>query len=345
MPTVFDVITIGSAVRDSFLFLERGDALLLKNPQPNPLCERLLGLEYGAKIYVHNSIRALGGGGLNAATTFSRLGFSVGASVPLGCDDDGAAILKSLEQEKIATDFVCYHSQRHTGFSVLLVDKSSGEHVAIVDRGANDLHSLKSQERKLGNARWFYVSSLTGEHRQACLEAIIKKVKAKSIKWAWNPGHEQLAAGIGSLGRFLKHCTLLILNRDEALELLIKEHSARELGDIKLILSGLLNWGPRMVVVTDGPNGAYYGDSKQMLHIGTDPDWKVVESTGAGDAFGAGFVSGLLLTNESNIRYALEVGIHNAESVIGQVGAQAGILHKRDLEKDIKKRKHQIKKI
>src|SRR3989338_4857585 len=100
MPTLFDVITIGSAVRDNFLFLERGDALLLKNPQPNPLCERLLGLEYGAKIYVHRSVRALGGGGINTAITFSRLGFKTAASVPLGCDDDAAAIFNCLKQEK-----------------------------------------------------------------------------------------------------------------------------------------------------------------------------------------------------------------------------------------------------
>lgn len=339
----FAIITIGAAVRDIFLFLNPADILLLDNSANDPRRQKLLALEYGAKIQAANSQLAFGGGAFNSATTFSRAALKTAVITALGCDDTGEAIIRLLERENINHEFVSYHSRGQTGFSVLVVDKATGEHVALVERGANDLFNFSARSHKLSSAAWCYLTSLTGEHWQASMDKIINIVKNNKIKLAWNPGNEQLERGWGLFGRFLKHCQLLILNHDEAMALI--KSDGEEIKGINHTLNALLRWGVKMVIITDGPEGAYYADKHQKLHIAARGDVKVVDSTGAGDAFGSGFVSGLIATKMGNISYALQVAMANAESVISQIGAQAGIVYAKDLDKIIKKKKYKIKKI
>lgn len=337
------VISVGAAVRDIFLFLKPTDVSVLDNPDQDLTCKKLLALEYGAKIHAAASKLAFGGGALNSSITFSRQGLTTEAITALGCDDTGEAIIRLLERENVNHDSISYHSRGQTGFSVLVVDKATGEHVALVERGANDLFKFSARAHKLSAAPWCYLTSLTGEHWQASMDKIISTVKNNQIKLAWNPGNEQLERGWGLFGRYLKHCALLILNRDEALGLL--QSDGEENNDVNHILNSLLHWGVKMVIVTDGPEGAYYADKHQKFHIATSSDVKVVDSTGAGDAFGSGFVSGLIATKMGNIAYALQVAMANAESVISQIGAQAGIVQAKDLDKILKKKRYKIRKI
>lgn len=191
----FDIITIGAAVRDIFLFLNPSDVFLFDNPNNDPTCKKLLGLEYGAKIHAASSKLAFGGGALNTAITFSRHGLATATITSLGCDDTGEAIIHLLERENINQEFVSYHSRSQTGFSVLVVDKATGEHVALVERGANDLFNFSARAHKLSSAPWCYLTSLTGEHWQVSMDKIINTVKNNKIKLAWNPGNEQLERG------------------------------------------------------------------------------------------------------------------------------------------------------
>ena len=82
-------------------------------------------------------------------------------------------------------------------------------------------------------------------------------------------------------------------------------------------------------MITDGPKGAYASDGKTVwfLDIFEGP---VVERTGTGDAFGSGFVAGLIEKND--ISYALRFATANATSVVEHIGAQAGILKKKDFQ-------------
>lgn len=337
----YDIVSIGSAVQDIFLFLKQQDVLVLDNSENDLTRKKLLALEYGAKIHTADSARSFGGGALNSATTFGRLGFKTTVMAPLGCDDTANGIINFLKQENINTDFVTYHSRQQTGFSVLVVDSGTGEHVALVERGANNAFVFPS--RLYPKAPWYYLTSLTGPDWEKVLEKIINTIKKQRIFWAWNPGNEQIARGWGLFGRYLKYCTVFILNRDEALELLSADN--KEEITIEEILNSLLHWGPKMVIVTDGEDGAYYADRRQKYFIAASHDLKKVESTGAGDAFGSGFVGGLLVTKMQNIPYALQAAMANAENVVSYIGAQAGILDVAARERIIKKKKYKIKKM
>lgn len=341
----YDVITIGAAVRDIFLFLEAEDSLVINNPRRELTRKRLLGLEYGAKINSAKSMLTAGGGALNSAVTFSRLGLKVGAVGGVGADDDAKFILKSMKKEKVSDDFMARIAGAHTGFSVLLVPGGHHDHVAIVERGASEELEFNPRQAAITSANWYYTTALSGPNWRQTLDKIIFAVKSKKINWAWNPGSAQLEQGVGGLGRYLKHCQVLLVNRDEALGLVSERGSDANIDNPKKLLEFLISWGPKIVVITDGVNGAYYADSDQTLMIKTDRDVERVECTGAGDSFGSGFVSGLIATNMQNPMYALDLGITNSESVIQHVGAQKGILRQSELKKKLGNKKHRISRI
>jgi len=338
----YDVITIGSAVRDMYLFLKEKDAIVIDNPKKEITRKQLLALEYGAKLDVEDSFQAVGGGGINSAVTFSRLGLKSACVLSLGEDDNAGAIYKVCKDEGINTRFVQNKSKKPTGFSALIVAGKQNDRVVVVERGANDDQDLSINKSKINNTKWYYTTSLSGKNWESILVDITKSVKKNSIKWAWNPGGVQLGAGLRILGKYLKYCTVLILNRDEAIGLLA-QRSGKVKDNPKDLLSSILKFGSNSVVITDGSKGVYYADNLGMMYVRADLSVKVKERTGAGDSFGSGFISGLILNKD--IGDSLNLGISNSESVIQYIGAQEGILNKSDLKKAVNNKKHNIKNI
>lgn len=331
----YDVITIGSAARDVFLFLERADASVIANPKRDPKRRKLVALEHGAKIDVARSSRTVGGGGANAAVTFERLGLKAAAVVRVGDDEDGRAVEAALRHEGVGQAFVRRDRKLATAFSVLLIaGERVRDRVALTARGAGSANNFSPASSGITKTKWYYTSALTGPGWKRELSDISRTAKKHGIRWAWNPGSTQLKAGISAIRPFMKACSVFNVNRDEALEL------TREKNDIKVLLRALLASGPERVVVSDGPAGAYYADAGRMVRMTADASIRALEPTGAGDAFGAGFVAGLALLND--VAHALDLGTANAESVIRKVGAQEGILRKNELAAAIKKRNHKL---
>ncbi|MEK7188891.1 MAG: carbohydrate kinase family protein [Patescibacteria group bacterium] len=331
----YDVVTIGSAVRDVFLFVDPADAPIIKNPKRDPKREKLIALEQGAKIDVARSERTIGGGGANAAVTFARFGLKTAAVLRVGADSDGDEAVRALKRERIATRFIQRDPKLCTGFSTLLVAGSAKrDRVAFTVRGASSSNNFSGAERGIAKAAWYYTTALSGQGWKKELSDILQTAQKHGILWAWNPGAAQLKAGLSALARFMKACTVFNANRDEALELVGGKN------DIKTLLAALRSAGPERVLISDGPNGAYYADANQMLRMSADRSIKAMEPTGAGDALGAGFIAALIAGFD--VPAALSAGIANSESVICAVGAQAGILRKNELSSAMQKRNHTL---
>jgi sugar/nucleoside kinase (ribokinase family) len=88
------------------------------------------------------------------------------------------------------------------------------------------------------------------------------------------------------------------------------------------------------VVITDGKNGAYSFDGQELLHCPIFPG-KLVEATGAGDAFATGYL-GALMSGQLHDE-ALRWGAVNSASVIGKVGPTAGLLTATEIRTRLKK--------
>ncbi len=305
-----DLITVGGATVDISFYSKDGELITTGNATK----QKLLAFEYGAKIIADRVFVTCGGGAANAAISASRLGLKSAIACRIGSDENGKIVWNNFKTNKVDTGLIKLDSKNQTAFSTILtIDNPSKEHIAFIYRGANADFSAKDINTDKLKADWFYITSLP---KIGWVEIVAKIVKVgKNI--VWNPGNEQLK-DLTNLKKFLPKIRVLIVNRDEALEF-------KKLKDIKGLLQYIFELGPKLVVITDGANGAYAYDGKKYYFMKAKTT-KVVNTLGVGDAFGSALTSALIY--DKNIKEALEWGIKNSASVVSHIGAQAGLLTK-----------------
>ena len=329
----FDVITIGSAVKDITIYTDQ--AKVIATPQ-NLISQKMMAFEYGAKISATDFFQGFGGGASNSAVTFARLGFKTAVLTALGEDEAGGAILSSFKKEKINTSLVQTVTGAPTAISIIVAtDKKEKEHVVFTNRGAGTHLNLAPTKIAPLDARWVYLTALAGKLHLSHLAAVFNLAHKKNIKIAWNPGALQLQAGKRYLAAWLKKTDILIVNKDEAIELVLSgiklgKKNPNHLNRPVYLLNILHEWGPAVVVVTDGKKGAYAYNGKKIYRqkiLNT----KVVDTTGVGDAFGSAFTAGMVQT-KGNVEKALRWGAINSAAVVVKVGAQNNIVTLKQLK-------------
>ena len=240
----------------------------------------------------------------------------------MGDDLFGKAIIENLNKEKVDTSLVKVDKGARSNASVIL--SARGERTILSYHEGRDYRFPSGV-----SARWLYFSSLAAEHTglNEQLRTYIIKTGAKLV---FNPGSYQIKEGKKALAPILEVCEALIVNRDEATRLLGVECALKEEREC---LQRLRHLGPRITVVTDGPYGAYGYANGNFVFQKVYP-LSVVERTGAGDAFSAGFTAAL--ANKKNLEEALRWATVNAAFVTQEVGAQAGLLRRSELNKRLK---------
>ena len=150
----------------------------------------------------------------------------------------------------------------------------------------------------------------------------------------WNPGASQLAGGLKKLQPFFKKTYCLMLNRDEAIELILssKKITGNFLDKMDNLLEIIKAYGPKIVAITDGNQGAYFYDGSNFYHQKIVKEKKHVDTTGIGDVYNSTFSAGLLFYNGDIIK-AARLASRNAASKIAHLGAQNGLLSKKELMK------------
>lgn len=321
---VYDILTIGGIMRDIIFLTDEG--LVINNPQ-NPLCQKLIGFELGAKVYVDKVYFEAGGGASNTAAGFSKLGLKTAILGRVGEDREGMELIKGLKKQKIDTRLIQIDKKTSTGLSYILGLKSIKRAQAIFTyTGSNANLVLKIRESDLKSAKWIYISSLNSPTWEKFLNKVFS-LKKTGIKIIWNPSNVQLKAGWKKIGKYLKKTEILILNDDEARELVLSKVKTKNLNN-KYLLKRIYEMGPKIVVITAGKNGAYAYNGK--IYYQKAAPAKVINITGAGDSFAAGFVSSLIY-NPNDIQRALKWGAVDSASVINQIGAQRGLLNKNQI--------------
>jgi ribokinase len=296
----FDVVSFGSAVIDTFIHTDIAEK---KGFMYYPI---------GEKILINQLKFDVGGGATNTAVAFSRLGLKAGCICEFGRDDNGRRILELLEKEKV--EFLGKVVEGEvTGYSVIL-DSKGGERTILTYKGAND--EVGMMDIKKFQTKWLYYSSLLGLsfHTQ---KKLIEAMKRKGVKLAYNPSSYQIKNV--NLNSLLKLTDILILNKEEA-EILVKKENLKG----KDLLKSLHSLTKGIVVITDKNKLLTCYDGHKKYSLVPHKDIKVVERTGAGDAFASGFVAGQI-ANKS-IKESLELGLKESESVIQHFGAKNKLL-------------------
>ena len=316
----YDVITIGGITDDIMFYTD--EMQVIKNRQRFG-SQVLFAFESGGKIVSNREvIYTAGGGGANSAVSFARLGLRTGILAALGDDLVSNEIIAKLKKDKVNLDRLQRIRQTRTGLSFVITGSHKNEHIIFSHRAANEKLNLNSKHFSSLKTDWFYLTSLSGPYWRKNLELIFNQASKNKIKVAWNPGGTQLKSGYKNLKKYLALTSVLILNREEAMELVF--NSGCKVKNTKKLLQILSQIGPKVVSISDGIKGAHvYSDGRYYFRKALSVVG--VNTTGAGDAFGSSLVGGLILY-QNDLKKALDLAIIRSNYVVREIGAQEGLL-------------------
>ena len=320
---MFDVVTIGSATRDEFwqginFIISRGDCFITGQGICLPL---------GAKMRVPKVYLTTGGGATNTAITFKRMGLKTAAIFRVGNKAIGDIILNRQKQEGINIKFVQRDDKLPSAHSVILLSQK-GERTILSYKGSDEYLTIKDIPLNKIRAKWLYLGSLGREKN--ILKKIIQHANHQRIKLAINPGRQELI-WLHNNPRYLRYFDVVICNQEEAAYFTGIPYRKE-----RAIFKKMDELVQGIIVMTKGGKGVSVSNGREIWRAGTYSKTKVQDMTGAGDAFGSGFISVLIKDNlpeEKIIPEAIRVGSANAAAVITQIGAKPGILNESGLKK------------
>lgn len=313
-------LAIGDMVTDAFIELK--DAAVHCNIN-NADCE--LCVKFGQKVPYESvvEIRAVGNSA-NAACAAARLGLSAGLVSATGDDRFGEEARSTLETEKVSTDFIYKDTRYPTNYHYVL--RYGPERTILIKHAPFD-YKLPNADTTID---WVYFSSI-GEHALQFHYDIANWLKERpNTKLAFQPGTFQIKVGTEVLKDVYANTEIFFCNKEEAQQIL-KSKSV----DIKELHTGIRALGPKISIITDGPNGLTASDGTHVYSLPMYPDPKPpVDRTGAGDATSSTITS--MIGTGMELKDALLYGPINSMSVVQYVGAREGLLSKEKIEEYLK---------
>jgi sugar/nucleoside kinase (ribokinase family) len=301
------ICALGAASQDVFL---SGHEIVSSKDDDGKLVEVF---PLGAKINIENVVFSTGGGATNAAVTFARQNIESSFIGKIGQDVAGQAVIAELDGDHVDTSGVVHDPKLGTQYSTILL-ANTGERSILIYRGAAHAHSTSDYEdMDMSKFDWLYVSSFAGA--MDALDVIFTRAREHGVKIAFNPGQGELDE-MDRLKPLLEDVDILLVNKEEAV-MIVEGTNAEE-----LVRHGM-NF-VSMMVVSDGPNGVTATDGKTIVTAGMYDDVPVIDRTGAGDAFGSGFLS--QIAQGKSLKEAVVFASANSTSVVSMIGAKAGIL-------------------
>jgi sugar/nucleoside kinase (ribokinase family) len=310
-PNGKSILAIGDIFTDVFIQLRHDQARIDVDSDGN----KRLSMEFGPKLPYENaeSVYAVGPSP-NAAVACSRLGVTTSLMAYLGDDQTGRDSLTYLKKEKVATDLVPV--QRDSRSNCYYVLRYDADRTILVKNEAFDY----AWQRPATPPDWIYLALISDTSWQLHLDLLAYLGEYPDIKLAFQPGTFHFQWGPEKLKQMYARSYIVVMNREEAAQVTGK--SKKSIADLA---QALHNLGPEIVVITDGPDGAYASYGSKLLQIANYPDpAPPLDRTGAGDAFAATIVAAL--ARGEPIETALRWAPINSMSVVQKLGAQAGLL-------------------
>jgi sugar/nucleoside kinase (ribokinase family) len=314
-----DVLSVGDVVTDAFIKLIDTEAKVEKTDK-GPM----LSMAYGTKLpFDHVEVVEAVGNAANASVAFARLGLNSGLVANVGADQPGRDIISALEKNGVDSRFVHINTGHKSNYHYVLWYKE--ERTILIKHEEYDYHWPRF--RVIDIPRWIYFSSIS-EHTMEYHDLISAWLESHpSVKLAFQPGTFQIEAGTKRLKKIYEHSEVLAVNREEATTISSGDHH-----DINDLFDKLHALGPKVVLISDGHAGAYVSDGQKRWKMPIYPDPKPpFERTGAGDAFTSTFVAALV--KGADVESALLWAPINSMSVVQKVGAQAGLLDEKQINK------------
>ena len=310
-----DFLAIGDTVIDAFIKLKNADIVGEPDTEGYKIC-----LPFADKVpYEDVFIVPAVGNAANAAVCSSRLGISSALVANVGDDKEGQDCLASLQKDRVQTDFIKINSGMKTNYHYVLWYEPER---TILIKHEKYNYSLNIPEEP----KWIYFSSVSENAFPFHNEVAEYLDTHPNVKLAFQPGKNEIRLGKEKLAKLYQHTEIFFCNVEETEKILEVESL-----DVLELLKKIHEFGPKNVVITDGPKGGYAYDGNNAWFINPFPDPKpAYERTGAGDAFSSTIIGAIILGK--TLSEALAWAGVNAMSVVQEVGAQKGLLTREKIE-------------
>jgi len=316
MQKPIDFLAIGDITTDAFITLQDASVHCDINNEDCTICMR-----FGDKVpYEKVDVVPAVGNSANASVAAARLGLHSSFLGWVGNDDNGKECIDTLKKDNVDTTLMQVEDGKRTNYHYVL--SFNAERTILVNHTEFTYRLPELAEAP----KLLYLSSLAS-NSLPYMDSIIDYLEQNpSVVLAFQPGTFQMKLGYEKLKRVYQRSDLFFCNVEEAQRIL--ETTNR---DIKHLLCTMRELGPKIAVITDGPEGAYSYDGQKFLHVPMYPDPKPpVERTGAGDSFSSTFSA--LYESGMSIRDCLLRAPINSMSVVQYVGAQKGLLSREQIE-------------
>lgn len=319
-----DVLSVGDVVTDAFIKLLDNQAHIEKEKDGSVE----LAIPFGMKIpYHHAEVLEGVGNAANASVSFSRLGLKSGLVSNVGEDDWGRDIIRALQKQKVDTRFVHINDDKKSNYHYVLWYKD--ERTILIKHEEYDYRWPRFRATDI--PKWVYFSSISKNAMDYHDDISEWLEDNPEVKLAFQPGTFQMEAGVERLKHLYQRTEVLALNREEAVLVSGGNHE-----DIHDLFNRLHSYGPKTVLISDGPHGAYASDGQNRYKMPNYPDpGPPVERTGAGDAFTSTFVAALI--KGATLEAALLWAPINPMNVVQHVGAQEGLLTTEEIDRLVRK--------
>jgi ribokinase len=312
-----DVLSVGDVVTDAFIKL-LDDRAHTYDTEHGPM----LTMPFATKIpFDHSEVLAAVGNAPNAAVNFAKLGLNSGLIANVGGDAAGREIIAALHKAGVDSRFVHINPDKVSNYHYVLWYKS--ERTILINHEEYDYHWPHLKPKEI--PKWIYFSSIS-KHAMEFHDDLIEWLdKHPQVKLAFQPGTFQMEVGAERMKHVYARSELVACNREEAVYI-----TGGDYDDLHGLFDRLHSMGPKIVLISDGPNGSYGSDGKNRFKMPIYPDpAPPVERTGAGDAFTSTFVAAIMKGN--TVDGALQWAPISSMNVVQHVGAQAGLLGEKEL--------------
>jgi ribokinase len=271
--------------------------------------------------FIEDYAETCGGSAANTTVGLARLGCKVGYIGKVGCDREGDVLTQDFCKEGVNTDGVVRAEEGKSGSVLGFVDKK-GARALYINSGVNDTITIDEvNARYAAQAQFLHLTSFVGDESFHTQKKLLDAIP-DSTKVSFDPGALYARKGLAALEPIIRKTYVLMPNALE-LTLLTGEIAYSKGAD------AMIGKGVKIVAVKLGEDGCYVTDGNERYSI--EP-FKVdaVDTTGAGDAFCAGFLYGLV--NGKSLPECGKLGNFVASRCVMKLGARTGLPVAEDLE-------------
>jgi ribokinase len=273
--------------------------------------------------FITDFAETCGGSAANTVVGLARLGCKVGFIGKVANDREGKMLLEEFRREGVNTRGVAVAKRGRSGTVMGFVDEN-GERALYIDPGANDQVGFSEKiKRYVSHTLFLHLTSFVGEESFQTQKRILRAIP-DDVMVSFDPGALYARKGLAALGSIVERSHVLMPNAGE-LELLTG------MADYRRGAEAMLGKGVKVVAVKLGSRGCYVTDGKRSHNVEAFKV-SVVDTTGAGDAFCAGFLYGLI--KHKSLEECGRIGNFVASRCTTKMGARVGLPTLEDLTKN-----------